>query len=269
MTEVSRLPTARPPAPVHTFADLERMASAVASSKLFGVRTPDEALSLMLLAQAEGRHPAIAARDYHVIEGRPALKADTMLARFQEAGGRVTWHELTDAKVAATFAHPAGGEFRCEWTIDTAKQAGLAGKSTWQKYPRAMLRSRVISEAVRTILPSVIVGTYTPDEIADGEVEIRAVVTPATPAEIVDPPKDVPPAFAAAATGDVVDAEIVTKLTPQQINDYVIGMAQAADKPALVKAYNAGYRAAAAVKDSAAVAHFKAVRDERLAEIAK
>lgn len=268
MTEVSRLPTARPPMPAHTFADLERMATAVASSKLFGVRTPDEALSLMLLAQAEGRHPAIAARDYHVIEGRPALKADTMLARFQEAGGRVTWHELTDQRVAATFAHPAGGEFRCEWTIDTATRAGLAGKSIWQKYPRAMLRSRVISEAVRTILPSVIVGTYTPEEIADGDVEIRAVVTPATPPE-VQAPADVPATVAASATGEVTDAEIVTTLTPQQVSDYTIAIAEAKDKPALIKAYNAAYRAAGAVKDSASVAHFKAARDERLAEIAK
>jgi hypothetical protein len=36
------------------FSDVERMASAVAKSGLFGVRTPDQALSLMLIAQAEG-----------------------------------------------------------------------------------------------------------------------------------------------------------------------------------------------------------------------
>ncbi len=47
--------------------DIERMALAVAKSGLFGVKTADEAMALMLIAQAEGQHPAIAARDYHII----------------------------------------------------------------------------------------------------------------------------------------------------------------------------------------------------------
>ena len=65
------------------YNDIEKMANAVAASKLFGVKNPNEAIALMLVAQAEGMHPATAARDYHVIQGRPALKADAMLARFQ------------------------------------------------------------------------------------------------------------------------------------------------------------------------------------------
>ena len=70
---------------------IERMALAVAKSGLFGVKTPDQAMALMLVAQAEGMHPAIAARDYHVINGRPTLRADAMLARIQAAGGKVEW----------------------------------------------------------------------------------------------------------------------------------------------------------------------------------
>ena len=70
---------------------IERMAISVAKSGLFGVKNPDQAMALMLIAQAEGLHPAIAARDYHIINGRPALRADAMLARFQNAGGRVEW----------------------------------------------------------------------------------------------------------------------------------------------------------------------------------
>ena len=42
---------------------IERMALAVAKSGLFGVKTPDQAMALMLVAQAEGMHPAIAARE--------------------------------------------------------------------------------------------------------------------------------------------------------------------------------------------------------------
>ena len=61
---------------------IAQMAVSVANSGLFGVKNADQAMALMLIAQAEGMHPAIAARDYHVINGRATLKADAMLARF-------------------------------------------------------------------------------------------------------------------------------------------------------------------------------------------
>lgn len=148
-------------------SDIQVMAQAVAKSNLFGIKTPDEAMSLMLIAQAEGMHPAIAARDYHVIQGRPALKADAMLARFQQAGGRVKWNAYTDEKVSGTFSHPNGGEVTIEWDMARAKKSGLDGKDNWRKYPRQMLRARTISEGVRTVCPGVTAGLYTPEEIQD------------------------------------------------------------------------------------------------------
>ena len=61
---------------LYSMPDMERMASAIVKSNLFGIKTVDQGLTLMLIAQAEGLHPAAAARDYHIIQGRPALKAD-------------------------------------------------------------------------------------------------------------------------------------------------------------------------------------------------
>jgi hypothetical protein len=149
--------------------DIEKMATAIAKSGLFGMKTPEQAVALMLIAQAEGMHPAIAARDYHVIQGRPALKADAMLARFQTAGGKVSWDVYTDAEVKATFSHPAGGSVTLSWTLAQATRIGLAGKDNWKNYPRAMLRARVISEGIRTVYPGCVVGTYTPEEVQDFE----------------------------------------------------------------------------------------------------
>ena len=146
---------------------IERMAVSVARSGLFGVKTPDQAMALMLIAQAEGLHPAIAARDYHVINGRPALRADAMLARFQAAGGKVEWGEYTDTKVVGKFSHPSGGSVEIAWTTKMAQDAGLTRNPTWKSYPRQMLRSRCISEGIRTVFPGVVVGTYTPEEVQD------------------------------------------------------------------------------------------------------
>lgn len=152
-----------------TFDDVWRMANAVAKSSLFGMKTPDQAFALMMLAQAEGLHPMIAARDYDIIQGRPSKKAEAMLRDFQRSGGKVEWHTLTDAKADATFSHPQGGSFRCDWDLARAKKAGLGGKEMWAKYPRQMLRARCVSEGCKTVFPSSTSGMYTPEEVQDFE----------------------------------------------------------------------------------------------------
>lgn len=164
---------------------VERMAIAVAKSGLFGVKTPDQAMALMLIAQAEGLHPAIAARDYHVINGRPTLKADAMLARFQTAGGSVRWGEYTDQRVVGTFSHPQGGSVEVAWTVDMATAAGLTKNPTWRSYPRQMLRARCVSEGIRTVFPGVVVGTYTPEEAEDEPARFTPVPAPTQPADEV------------------------------------------------------------------------------------
>lgn len=148
--------------------DLERMAQAVVRSNLFGIKTPEQAITLMLVAQAEGMHPATAARDYHVIQNRPAMKADAMLARFQQSGGKINWKEYTDTKVSAEFSHPQSPTpVLIEWTLEMAKKIGLTSKDNWKNYPRQMLRARVVSEGVRTCYPAISTGIYTPEEVMD------------------------------------------------------------------------------------------------------
>jgi hypothetical protein len=150
-------------------------------------------MALMLIAQAEGYHPAIAARDYHVIQGRPTLKADAMLARFQSSGGKVEWKEYTDERVTGVFSHPQGGSVTLSWEIAQAKRIGLYKQgSGWEKYPRAMLRARVISEGIRTVYPGCIAGTYTPEEVQDfqpAEKDITPTVTVTAFDDLDDGPK--------------------------------------------------------------------------------
>lgn len=147
------------------YSQMEKMAVTVAKSGLFGMKTSEQALALMALAQAEGIHPMTAVRDYHIIQGRPSIKAETMLARFLAAGGKVEWHSYTDALADATFTHPTGGTVRVDWTMERAKTAGLTSKDVWKSYGRAMLRSRVISEGIRTVCPGVVQGVYSPEEL--------------------------------------------------------------------------------------------------------
>ena len=150
-----------------TLTDMGDMAKAFAQSGFFGYKNSSEAFTLMCLAQANGLHPAKAAERYHIIQGRPAMKADAMLAAFQESGGKVRWVKRTEKECTLHLSHPQGGELDVTWSIDRATKAGLTGKSIWNQYPTQMLSARCVSEGVRALYPACLCGMYTPEEVAD------------------------------------------------------------------------------------------------------
>jgi hypothetical protein len=189
-----------------------QLADAFCRSGLFGVRTRDQAIALMAICEAEGLHPAKAVQEYHIIQGRPALKADAMLARFQAAGGKVKWTSMTDQRVAGEFSHPQGGSVEIDWTIDMAKRAGLTKNPTWNQYPRAMLRARCISEGIRTVFPGVVVGTYTPEEVQDMDPSSVA------PAVRQAPPPPAPEPVEVVIDADALLEQIELASTPEGFN---------------------------------------------------
>ncbi len=172
MGEIATIPARRVSVVQYEVSDIERMARAISASKLFGMSSPEQALALCLIAQSEGRHPASAAQDYHIIQGKPSKKSDAMLRDFLSAGGKVEWHALDDTTADATFSHPAGGSARITWDMARAKKAQLS-TPMWTKYPRQMLRSRVVSEGVRTVFPMATSGMYVPEEVQDFDPETK------------------------------------------------------------------------------------------------
>lgn len=118
-----------------------------------------------------GMGPMESMRSIHIIEGRPTMSADLMLARAIRAGIRVTWLR-TDTTIARIKLERAGfAPFELAYTVDDAKTAGLWGKNTWAKFPAQMLRARAISGAMRAYAPDVLgSGIYTSEEVTDGDV---------------------------------------------------------------------------------------------------
>jgi len=173
----------------------------------------------MIIAQSEGRSFASVVQEYSVIQNKPALKAEAMLARFQKAGGHIQWTELSDTRCAAIFSHPQCSPVEVDWDLDRAKQAGLGGKDMWRKFPRNMLKARVISDGVRTAYPACLGGMYTPEEVSDftpahvsppsqrGQLaapeEPGQVETPREPASFHDQPSNVPGGFKSLKTIEV------------------------------------------------------------------
>lgn len=193
---------------VYALGDMQTMAKAVAKSGLFGMKSEDQALALMLVAQAEGQHPATITQDYDIIQGKACRKTHSVMARFQQMGGKIEWHQLTDTVAEATFSHPAGGSLRMDWTIEQAKRIGLTGKDNWKNYPRAMLRARLIAEGVRAIYPAALGGMLVAEEAQD--IDAMAVIDGGT-GEIIKP--------AQPARGELptyTDAQMETNLAAWQ-----------------------------------------------------
>ena len=178
--------------------DAGHIAEYIAQSGLFGCKTKAQAFALMLLADAEGLHPAAAARDYHIIEGKPSLRADAMLARYMAAGGKIKWLKRDPEAVSAEFTHPSSGTVAITWDKKRAELAGFWGKNNWRKHPVQMLSARVISEGVRASFPGVVSGLYAPEEVEDfgGPRETIRVETPAPTEEAV------------TEDGEVIEAEV-------------------------------------------------------------
>ncbi|MFD8611040.1 recombinase RecT [Streptomyces sp. NPDC059631] len=144
-------------------------------------KQPASVLWAMEYGRALGLDVVTTITTIHVIKGKPTQSADLMLGRARSAGHRVrVKSERTRCVVAIQRADDPDDESVVEWTLDDAVTAGLCelrdnrtwardqnGKPTsWEKYPRAMLRARAIAEAVRIACPEVLHGAiYTPEEL--------------------------------------------------------------------------------------------------------
>lgn len=174
------------------YDDLTRMAAAIYKSGMFGLKTPEAATGLFLLAQAEGVHPMMGLRRYHILsDGRASMRSDAMLADFRtKAGGRVKWIRCDHEEARAIFTVD-GNSLEISYNISEARAAGyIRAGSGWTKDPGAMLRARLISRGVRMMAPEVVTGMYTPEEVADFEPQPQSApiaLSPAPSREAVAP----------------------------------------------------------------------------------
>lgn len=152
--------------PQFSFQDIQRMAASFAKSGMYGIKDENQAFALMMEAQAQNKHPASIMRDYSMIGSTLSKKSTAMMRDFQASGGRIEWIELTDTRAAANFSHPLCPKpLMIDWDIPRAEKAQLVKPGgMYNKYTRAMLRSRCIAEGVRSTAPDAAEGMLTPEE---------------------------------------------------------------------------------------------------------
>lgn len=165
--------------PLISFDEMERMAESFAASGLFGAKTKAQALSLLMIAQAEGMPPGLAMQEYDIIEGKPARKSERIQARFQLSGGKIKYLRYEDECVEAEFSHPQGSTVVVKWDKERASKTmyytkdgwkPLAGKANWKNYMRQMCKARTISEGCKACYPAYALVTLSTEEAIDGGV---------------------------------------------------------------------------------------------------
>lgn len=125
---------------------------------------------------------------YHLIGGKLSMKADVMLAKFRQAGGKHQWiKDGSDGQTASAVFTFEGQSHTVSYSIEDAKRAGLLSDpnkkpGNWEKNPAAMLRARVVSSGVRMLAPEVLEGSYCPEELeGDDQPVVATVVTSNAP----------------------------------------------------------------------------------------
>lgn len=166
------------------------------------IKTPAQAVAIILTGRELGLPPMQSLRSICIIQGKPELSADLQLSIFHRDGGRSKWLTLTATEAKLLLKHPNGDEHTEVFTMDDAKRAGLASGQNWQKYPKAMLRSRAITAGLKSIGFEPLTGAYAPGEIGGpetvepepGEVIPEAQAASVAPQQLTPPSDTTPPA---------------------------------------------------------------------------
>jgi hypothetical protein len=215
---------------------------------------PANVLLALEYGNALGISPVVAMQQIHVIEGKPTASAQLIGGLVRQAGHklRVIFDDRTMTATATIIrSDDPDYEFTAVWTMDRAKAANLTNKGNWKTYPAAMLKARAITEVARDACPEALFGVaYTAEELnGDAPVRVEATVVPedvegrfreACVKAGLDPEQvlletgvtevnaDTLPALrdtfkrlkdapkVDTATGEIIDAEVVSPLTEQQ-----------------------------------------------------
>ncbi|MEO3860952.1 hypothetical protein [Acrocarpospora sp. B8E8] len=170
---------------------------------------PGNVLYAVEFGRSIGIEPITAITEVHIIKGKPSSSAGLVSALVRAAGHRMrTWVErdangrLTAAISTVHRKDDPDFEFRSEWTMARAQDAGLIKQNeNYTKYPEGMLIARSQTEVARMACKEALCGLgYTPEELgaevnADGSIVVtsaRTVPNAQTIRGAVTPPEPQP-----------------------------------------------------------------------------
>ena len=145
-----------------------------------------DALVAMMLGSEMGLNPIQALQNIAVINGRPSLWGDAMLALVQNHPAFVSIEETFNPETmtaSCTVVRKGGKPHTCSFSQEDAVLAGLWGRNTWKQYPKRMLQMRARGFALRDQFADALNGLISAEEARDSEPEPKNMGE----AQIVEP----------------------------------------------------------------------------------
>ena len=171
--------------PEATFTDLMLLANELVRTGFLPreVNTAAKAVAIILTGRELGIGPMQSLRSVSIINGKPVLAADLHMEN-----GR------TQYQMQTLDQHLIQLHEQEQITMEDAKRANLTRNQVWTQYPKAMLRSRVITAALKSAGFEPCAGMYDPEEmggtpVIKGQI-IETEAAPTSP-ETAEPPPSV------------------------------------------------------------------------------
>lgn len=201
MTNLMHRPSFAP----QTFAEAMEFSKQISQSALVpsGYQgKPANCLVAIQWGMELGLQPLQALQSISVINGKPTIYGDALLAIVRADPRCVGVHETVDDGVATCTVkrkHADGSveEVTRTFSMAQAQRAGLANKSgPWKQYPERMLQHRARGNALRDSFPDVLNGMITAEEANDYP---EAAPTASASMKDITPPAQTPPTLSEIA----------------------------------------------------------------------
>lgn len=168
---------------------LNRQAAVLAQSRIVPRQyhdRPEDIIAAGLMGAEVGWGVMTSLQLIHVVEGKPEISAEGMVALIRRAGHSITGQVSPEAATVKGRRGDNGDEMTFEFTQADAKRADLAGKQNWKRYPSAMLWARAVSQLGRMLFPDVLLGvSYVNGEISGADFDLGEPIIP-PPVDVID-----------------------------------------------------------------------------------
>lgn len=196
------------------------------------LNTPEKVIAVMLTAKELNIGKMEALRSVNIIQGKPCMSAQLMLALAQRTKEVADMQILEDDDGAhVTIQRKGQKPYTSHFGPSQAKSLGLDGKDNYRKQAGTMYKWRALAEAVRFTFPDAVCGLYTPEELG------APVIVTAEGEVVIDMPAAPKPADKPSGADRLLnDAEI--KLLHAKITDWAKATGESdAEMKTVVKAY--------------------------------
>ena len=159
---------------VNNMNEAMQMATMISNSQLAPQAykgKPDDTLVAMMMGNELGLNPMQSIQNIAVINGKPSIYGDALLALVKASPLCEYVVETCDGEKATCKAKRKGQpEVVSTFSVDDAKRAKLWGKmGPWSAYPSRMLQMRARGFAIRDAFPDILQGLISREEAEDGE----------------------------------------------------------------------------------------------------